>query len=87
MFLALLGCHAAAPADVAVKAVVIISANAEWKIVTQVYPGARYAPTPWGETFERAIDGARVVYLHGGWAKSPRRARRSTRSIAGTRTT
>jgi adenosylhomocysteine nucleosidase len=66
----LVGCaRAAAPAEVPVKAVVVVSANTEWKVVKQVYPDARYEPTPWGETFERTIDGARVVYLHGGWGK------------------
>ncbi len=47
----------------------IISANAEWKIVKELYPDAAYQKTPWGETFERTIDGERVVYLHGGWGK------------------
>lgn len=72
----LLGCAgskppatSAAEAIVPPKAVVIVSANAEWKIVKQLYPDAAYQPTPWGETFEREIDGARVVFLHGGWGK------------------
>ena len=46
-----------------------MSANMEWKTVKALYPDAHYEATPWGETFERAIDGARVVYLHGGWGK------------------
>jgi len=55
------------------KAVVIVSANLEWKVVKEVYPEARMQKTPWGETFERTVDVAgtptRVVYLHGGWGK------------------
>lgn len=51
------------------KAVVIVSANAEWKLVKELYPDAPYQPTPWGETFEHSIDGERVVFLHGGWGK------------------
>ena len=45
----------------------MISSNTEWKFVKQTYPDARYEPTPWGEMFERTIDGAHVVFLHGGW--------------------
>src|SRR5262245_23290709 len=75
---ALLGCggapeHPAAPASSQLKAVVVISANTEWRVVKAVYPDARYEPTPWGETFERTFDVAgrptRVVFLHGGWGK------------------
>jgi len=55
------------------KAVVVISANAEWKVVKAVYSDAQMQPTPWGEQFERSIDVAgkptRVVFLHGGWGK------------------
>lgn len=76
ILLAWLGCAgrgASAPSAPPPKAVVIVSANAEWKIVKAVYPDARYEPTPWGETFEKAFDVAgrteRVVFLHGGWGK------------------
>jgi adenosylhomocysteine nucleosidase len=51
------------------KAVVIVSANMEWKAVKARFTDAAFEPTPWGETFERRIDGARVVFLHGGWGK------------------
>jgi len=55
------------------RAVVIVSANMEWRVVKAVYPDARYEPTPWGETFERTLDvggrPARVVFFHGGWGK------------------
>jgi adenosylhomocysteine nucleosidase len=70
-----IGCaRPAAPVAAPPKAVVLVSANAEWKVVKQVYPDARYEPTPWGESFELDIprkDGGadRVVFLHGGWGK------------------
>jgi adenosylhomocysteine nucleosidase len=73
-----LGCGAAAvergaPAAASPKAVVIVSANMEWRVVQAVYPDARLEQTPWGEAFERALDvggrPARVVFFHGGWGK------------------
>jgi adenosylhomocysteine nucleosidase len=55
------------------KAVVVVSANMEWRVVKAVYPDARFEQTPWGEAFERTLDAgghpARVVFFHGGWGK------------------
>lgn len=55
------------------KAVVIVSANMEWRVVKAVYPDARLERTPWGEAFERSltVNGrpTRVVFFHGGWGK------------------
>jgi adenosylhomocysteine nucleosidase len=62
---ALAGCATAKPP----KAVVVVSANMEWKVVKAAYPTARMEPTPWGETFELVLGGERVVMLHGGWGK------------------
>src|SRR5262245_43367695 len=59
----------AAPAATPPKAVVIVSANTERKVVKAGSADARYEATPWGESFERAIGGERVVFLHGGWGK------------------
>ncbi|MEJ7603901.1 MAG: 5'-methylthioadenosine/S-adenosylhomocysteine nucleosidase [Kofleriaceae bacterium] len=62
-----------APSPAPLKAVVIVSANMEWKAVTARYPDARMVKTPWGDTFEREVSVAgqptRVVFLHGGWGK------------------
>jgi adenosylhomocysteine nucleosidase len=62
-----------APATAPPKAVVIVSASMEWRVVKAVYPDARLERTPWGEAFERSIDvgghPARVVFFHGGWGK------------------
>jgi adenosylhomocysteine nucleosidase len=55
------------------KAVVVVSANMEWKVVKALFPDARYQATPWGEYFEQSIAVAgkptRVVMFHGGWGK------------------
>jgi len=37
--------------------------------VKAAYPDARMESTPWGDTFETAIGGDRVVMFHGGWGK------------------
>jgi adenosylhomocysteine nucleosidase len=56
-----------------ISAVVVVSANAEWKVVAATYPDAKMATTPWGPCFERAVDvrgrSRSVVFLHGGWGK------------------
>ncbi|MGE0872103.1 MAG: hypothetical protein AB7P03_26330 [Kofleriaceae bacterium] len=57
----------------AVKAVVIVSANTEWRQLAPLFPGAVRQSTPWGEFFEHTYDvaggPARVVVFHGGWGK------------------
>lgn len=68
----------AKPAQVPVAAtpphaVVIVSANMEWKVVKALFPEARMDQTPWGESFERTFEVGgkpmRVVVFHGGWGK------------------
>jgi adenosylhomocysteine nucleosidase len=63
----------AAPAAAPPKAVVVVSANMEWRVVRAVFPDVRVEQTPWGEAFERSLDvggrPARVVFFHGGWGK------------------
>lgn len=49
------------------KAVVIVSANMEWKVVRAIYPDARVEQTPWGEAFVEPRTHA--VLFHGGWGK------------------
>lgn len=44
---------------------VIVSANAEWRVVKQRYPKATYLKSPYGEYF---VDGG-AVFVHGGWGK------------------
>lgn len=53
--------------------VVLISANAEWRVIRAAYPDAHYKSTPWGEYFEKEIPIAtgarRVLFFHEGWGK------------------
>lgn len=71
LILILVGCAAAHPVPQVAppKAVVVVSATMEWKVVKAAYPAARMEATPWGETFELTIGTDRVVLLHGGWGK------------------
>jgi adenosylhomocysteine nucleosidase len=56
-----------------VDAVILISADAEWRPVRERFPAYNCTRTPFGETFETEIitdhRGWRVVFLHGGWGK------------------
>jgi adenosylhomocysteine nucleosidase len=54
--------------------VVLISANAEWKVVKSIFPNEKYQPTPWGEFFQTEIETAKgktpVLFFHEGWGKT-----------------
>ena len=65
--MALAGAQAAEPARV--SNVVIVSANAEWRVVKERYPKAAYRKSPYGEYFLENIAGRRVAFVHGGWGK------------------
>src|SRR5258708_33534862 len=45
----------------------MISANAEWKVVVAQVPGAAVHDTPYGQWLRRGSDG--VVLFHGGYGK------------------
>lgn len=49
--------------------VVLISAHAEWQVVTDFYSYPPQGQTPFGDFFEMEIEGLRVVFVHGGWGK------------------
>jgi adenosylhomocysteine nucleosidase len=53
--------------------VVLVSANAEWKVVREAFPSAVPASSPFGEFFaQRVAAGSRsipIVVFHGGWGK------------------
>jgi adenosylhomocysteine nucleosidase len=50
--------------------VVLVSANAEWKIVTARFAGAHRETTPFGESIVPAGLGAHpLILFHGGWGK------------------
>lgn len=50
-------------------AVILISANSEWRVVRDFYPGAKIETTPYGESFQMPLGGRQVVFLQGGWGK------------------
>lgn len=51
------------------KILVIISANAEWQVVKSLFPEAKIEDTPYGESFEVAIEQWSPTFFHGGWGK------------------
>lgn len=57
----------------AIDAVVIISADAEWRPVRARFSDAPVEPTPYGESLAVALAGRerarRVIFFHGGWGK------------------
>jgi adenosylhomocysteine nucleosidase len=56
-----------------IKFAIVISANAEWKIVQQVYPNANYEKSVYGEYFYQKINlkdkSEEILFFHGGWGK------------------
>lgn len=51
------------------KVVVLVSANAEWKVVKDIYPGLQLETSPFGEFAEADFEGQPVTLVHGGWGK------------------
>jgi adenosylhomocysteine nucleosidase len=49
--------------------VVLVSADAEWRVVREVNPGASIQRSPFGEYFEQPVAGRAVIFFHGGWGK------------------
>lgn len=53
--------------------VVLISANAEWKVIKEIYQKVTYNSTPWGEFFalEMKVAGQKqsIIFFHEGWGK------------------
>jgi adenosylhomocysteine nucleosidase len=56
------------------KIIILISANAEWKVVKSVFPKENYQSTPWGEFFQTEIKSSKektpVILFHEGWGKT-----------------
>lgn len=49
---------------------VLISANAEWRAIREVFPQAKIRNSPLGEWFVTQVGGAKAVtFFHGGWGK------------------
>jgi adenosylhomocysteine nucleosidase len=56
------------------KVVVLISANAEWKVVKSIFPNENYQHTPWGDFFQTEIKSSKgktpVIFFHESWGKT-----------------
>jgi adenosylhomocysteine nucleosidase len=48
---------------------VLVSANAEWKVVKSGFSTVHPEMSPYGECFLQEMDGRRVLFFHGGWGK------------------
>ena len=51
------------------NAVVIISANAEWRVVKELYPNLEIQQSPYGEFANLTFDLRPLTLFHGGWGK------------------
>ena len=51
------------------KIVVIISANAEWRVVKELYPNLELQRSPFGEYADLQLGSQPVTLFHGGWGK------------------
>jgi adenosylhomocysteine nucleosidase len=51
------------------KAVVLVSADAEWRSVRALFPAAAQSHTPFGERLDMALGGHVVSFVQGGWGK------------------
>ena len=52
-----------------IRFAVIISANAEWKVVKKLYPNEPYSKSPWGEYLFKEIAKEKVLIFQEGWGK------------------
>lgn len=51
------------------KAIILISANAEWHAVKPLFPDARIEPFPYGESFKASVGNHSLGWFHSGWGK------------------
>ncbi len=51
------------------NAVVIISADAEWRVVKELYPNLEIKNSPYGEYAHLTLDARHLTLFHGGWGK------------------
>lgn len=51
------------------KTVVLVSANAEWRVMKELYPNLEIQNSPYGEFAEHIFDARPVTLFHGGWGK------------------
>ncbi len=69
LLLPLIALHTLTLAAGPARFAVIVSANAEWRVVRELHPQAVMARSPYGELFTQRIAGEPVVILQGGWGK------------------
>jgi adenosylhomocysteine nucleosidase len=48
---------------------VLVSADAEWRVVKPLFPSAATQTSPYGEFFLTTVERERVLFFHGGWGK------------------
>lgn len=51
------------------KIVIIVSANAEWRVVKPLFPNAKFEQSPFGEFSDVVLDTRHMTLFHGGWGK------------------
>jgi adenosylhomocysteine nucleosidase len=51
------------------RAIIIVSADAEWQAIKEIVPGIRLRSSPYGEWFERKEERVELIFFHGGWGK------------------
>jgi adenosylhomocysteine nucleosidase len=49
--------------------VILVSADAEWQAVCDMYPGEQMEPSPYGEWFCLQEENVDLIFFHGGWGK------------------
>lgn len=63
------------PGDSGTKVVVIVSADAEWQPLRELFPNADYRSSPYGQWFSTTLDERGntkhdpVIFFHGSWGK------------------
>lgn len=65
----LLALAAAVPAS-GLHFAVLVSANAEWRVVRPLFPSAVVQKSAYGEFFFAGVGRERVLFFHGGWGKT-----------------
>jgi adenosylhomocysteine nucleosidase len=51
------------------NAIILISANAEWRALKPLFPNARIQPYPYGESFRASVGNHALSWFHSGWGK------------------
>jgi adenosylhomocysteine nucleosidase len=49
--------------------IILISANAEWRVVKEIFPDLKLQQSPFGEFADLTLNVKRLTLFHGGWGK------------------